>query len=311
MSYLVLEENGDCCLLADSEAIGRHPVFFSNLLSGFQLTDVAGARRDPLHVWQSIRDGSWQSLLAGNLRSAMPEDLAAVMRPGVVAIKRVTTRQDGVCTIFWECDGELHVDKCSLAQADHRGLTGQRILPGLACDMYLRQLAAGGNWALWLDFVRGFVAEVFARYSTDDVMLSGIAIDAIARNAVIDEVDGISFFDLEFSEYGDLPRTFYIYRLCLSLMGHRAAYMKGSGFCCLYEFYCYLCANFSLDVGRYFADVRREVEFQAWVTGRPAKAANYFRGLKPFASGLSVRQHIRRMSLRLSMLAGLLRESLT
>lgn len=311
MNYLVLEEQGECCLLVDTRAMGRHPVFFANLLSGCQLTDVFGRRHEPLHVWQSIQEGRWTALLAGNLCQSIPEDLTAAMQHGVVAIKRAVTRKDGICTVFTEREGELLVQKCTLEQAAGGLLAGQRILPGVACDMYLRRLAARGDWEWWHAFIRAFVAEVFARYSTDDEHLSGMAIDAIARNAVIDDLAGISFFDLEFSEYGDIPKTFYIYRLCLSLMGHRAEYMRNSGFTCLYEFYSHLCTHFVLDAGRYFSDVRREVAFQAWVSGRPAKKPGYFRGLRPFAPGLSARQKVGRIRLRFAVLAGRLRDILS
>ena len=88
MNYLVLEEQGECCLLVDTRAMGRHPVFFANLLSGCQLTDVFGRRYEPLHVWQSIQEGRWTALLAGNLCQSIPEDLTAAMQHDVVAIKR-------------------------------------------------------------------------------------------------------------------------------------------------------------------------------------------------------------------------------
>lgn len=303
MDYLVFERQGECYLLIAAPAIERHPVFFANLLSGCVLMDAQGHRLDALDVWQAVAAGRWEALLARYLTAHAPRMLEPAMRRDVVAIKRSISRQDGVCTVFQSQGGAVQVLKCTLAQAAEQVLLGQPIFPGVAYDIYLRQLAACGDWLAWRQALRRFVEEVFRRFPLTPDTLQGAAIDAIARNAVLDEGAGIAFFDLEFADYAAPSKTFFIYRLCLSLMGRRAEYLAGSGFTCLYEVYCHLCSCFALDARAYVQDVCREAAFQSWVSGQPIRKVKYGKGLQPFAPGQRLVQKLCRLMYALRLLA--------
>lgn len=295
MAYLVFEEQGEFYLLVVAAAVRRHPIFFANLLSGCLLKDAQGRRLDPLDVWQATKDGSWPDFLARYLTPHVPSVVQQALPSGMVAIKRAASRQDGVCTIFQERDAVVWVRKSTLVEAAEQAVAGQPIFPGVAYDIHLRQLAARGDWMAWLQALEYFVETVFMRFALSGDALQGQAIDAIARNAVLDERAGITFFDLEFSNYTAPAKTFMIYRLCLSLVGRRGEYLADSGFTCLYELYCHLCSRFELDPAAYVLDVRREAAFQAWVCVRPSKAVKYFKGLQAFAPRQSIPQRLRRL----------------
>lgn len=302
MAYLVFEEQGECYLLVLAAAVQRHPVFFANLLSGCLLVDAQGRRLDALDVWEAVANGRWQHLLAHYLTLQPPGRMQQALHADVVAIKRAVSRQDGVCTVFQEHEDTLWVCKGTLAQAAEHRLTGLPISPGVAYDMHLRRLAARGDWAAWRQALEGFIEAVFQRFALSADSLQGEAIDAIARNAVLDDRAGIAFFDLEFADYTTPAKTFFIYRLCLSLVGQRGEYLADSGFTCLYELYCHLCACFALDAAAYVADVRREAAFQAWVFARPGKSAKYFKGLQAFAGRQTFTQRLRRLRYALRLL---------
>lgn len=303
MGFLVFEERGECYLLVSAAAIERHPVFFANLLSGCLLVDDLGLRLDPLQIWQAVAAGRWQSLLDRYRSNRAPPALLPAMQSDVVAIKRSVSREDGVCTVFREQAGTLQVLKCTLAQAASARAAGQPIFPGVAYDIHLLQLAANADWSGWRQALQRFVEAVFQRFALDGNRLQADAIDAIARNAVIDEHGEIAFFDLEFADYMPPAKSFYIYRLCLALVGRRGEYLAESGFSCLYELYCHLCACFALEAGAYVEDVRREAAFQAWVTGRRVSKVKYAKGLRPFASGQRLSQKLRRWAYALRLLA--------
>jgi hypothetical protein len=297
VGYLVFQERGECCLLIDATAIARHPLFFANLLSGCGLSDDQGRRLDPLTVWQAVAGGSWQALLSAHMAEKVPPAMHAAIQKNLV-IKRSVSREDGICTVFREQDGTLQVSKCPLNQTCVETLAGDPIFPGVAYDIHLRQLAARSDWQAWRQALQQFVEAVFQRFALNQDCLQGEAIDAIARNAVLDEQAGIAFFDLEFADYATPAKTFFIYRLCLSLAGRRAEYLADSGFSCLYELYGHLCDSFGLRPA-YLADVRREAEFQAWVAGRPVGKVKYARGLRPFGQ----RHRLRCLNYRLRLLA--------
>lgn len=299
MGFLAFEDDGECYLVVDASAIERHSLFFANLLSGCLVHDAQGQRVDPLTIWQAVRYGQWASLLNGYYCQNPTAALKLAMRPGVVAVKRSLERQSNICTLFSERDGHLSVEKRPLdCAADPAGAT-QPIFPGMACELYLCQLAAQGDWARWRQALEQFVATVFSRFALDNERLQGLAIDAIARNAVIDEHGQLAFFDLEFAEYGPLPKSFFIYRLCLSLMGRRAHHLAGSGFSCLYEVYCHLCQHFDLAPDNLCRDVRLEVAFQARISDAQAKRPRYYRVLKPFARQSGLLKHWRNLRYRL------------
>lgn len=302
MKYLVFKAQGECYLLVLAAAVQRHPIFFANLLSGCLLVDAQGRRLDALDVWEAVANGRWQNLLARYLTLQAPCVMQQVLHPNVVAIKRTVSRQDGVCTLFQEREGSVWVCKGTLAEAADQTLVGLPISPGVAYDMHLRQLAARGDWSAWCQALECFVEAVFLRFALSADSLQGQAIDAIARNAVLDERAGIAFFDLEFTDYTAPAKTFFIYRLCLSLVGRRGEYLADSGFTCLYELYCHLCVCFSLDSAAYVADVRREAAFQAWVCARPDKPVKYFKGLQAFARRQTFAQRLRRLRYALRLL---------
>lgn len=302
MGYLLFEERGECCLLVDTAAMERHPVFFANLLSGCRLSDAQDRCLDPLDIWQAVAAGAWQRLLSRHMAEQAPPAMRAAIQKNLV-IKRSVSREDGICTVFREQGGTLKVSKCSLVQAGEDALAGQPILPGVAYDIYLRQLAAKADWQGWRQALQRFVEAVFQRFALSASCLRGEAIDAIARNAVWDEQAGIAFFDLEFADYTTPAKTFFIYRLCLSLAGRRSDYLAGSGLSCLYEMYRYLCDCFGLDSRAYLEDVRREAAFQAWVAGRPVGKVKYGRGLRPFSKRQRPSQRLWRWSHALRLLA--------
>lgn len=304
MTYLAFEEKGECYLLVNSAAIERHPVFFANLLSScVTATDAQGRRLDALDVWQAVAAGHWQALLARYRVVQAPSLLQAAVRPGVLALKRSVSRYDGICTIFRECDAVVWVHKYSHIQGGRQTLPGQPIFSGVAYDIYLRQLAARGDWLAWLQAVQRFIEKVFSRFALNADILRGAAVDAVARNAILDDQGEIVFFDLECAEYTTPRKTFFIYRLCCSLVGRNAEYLTGSGFICLYELYFYLCAHFSLDARAYIEDVRCEADFQAWISGQSIKRVKYFKGLKPFALKQPMAQKLRQLRYALRLLA--------
>ncbi len=304
MAYLVFEERGECYLLVAAAAIDRHPVFFANLLSSSALVaDAQGRRLDALEVWEAVFAGRWHSLLAHYHALEAPTALRAVLQSRVLAIKRSVARKEGVYTIFHERDGVVWVLKCTQEQAVGPALLGGPIFAGVAYDIHLRQLAARGDWLGWRQALQCFVEDVFARFALTEDSLQGEAIDLLARNAVLGERANIVFFDFEFAGYGSPSKTFFIYRLCLSLAGRRTEYLAGSGFTCRYELYCYLCACFALDSSTYVEDLRREAAFQAWVSGKSIKRVKYFKGLQPFALKQTLAQKLRRLRYALQLLA--------
>ncbi len=298
MTYLAFEDQGECYLLVDSAAIERHPLFFANLLSScVSAVDMNGERLDALSIWQAVNTGHWLTLLARYQTLVVTPVLQHFLRPGVMAIKQSSSRQDGVSTIFYECDGKGWVMKLSQAQAKSGELVllGEPIHPGMAYDIYLRQLAARGDFTAWRHEVKRFISAVFKQFALSGGYLQGAAIDAVARNAVLSEQGDIAFFDLECSEYTTPSKTFFIYRLCCSFEGRNPSYLNGSGFTCRYEIYRYLCAHFTLNASDYVKDVQREAAFQAWVSGQPVKKIKYFKGLQPFVPQQRASQKMRRL----------------
>lgn len=304
MAYLVFEEQGECYLLVAAAAIDMHPVFFANLLSSSALVaDAQGRQLDALAVWEAVATGRWQRLLAHYHVLEAPPALRAALQSGVLAIKRTVARKDGVYTIFHECDGAVWVLKCTQERAAGAALLGEPIFAGVAYDIHLRQLAACGDWSGWRQALFLFVEDVFVRFALTEDSLQGEAIDLLARNAVLDEQENIAFFDVEFADYEAPSKTFFIYRLSLSLVGRRAEYLAGSGFTCRYELYCHLCKCFALDASTYIENVRREAAFQAWVSGKSIKRVKYFKGLQPFALKQPLGQKLRRLRYALRLLA--------
>lgn len=171
MTYLAFEGKGECYLLVKSAAIERYPVLFANLLSScVTATDAQGERLDALDVWRAV----------------------AAVCPSMLALKRTVSRQDGICTIFHECEAVVWVNKCSQIQGGQI-LSGQLIFLGVAYEIYLRQLAARGDWLAWLQAVQCFIEKVFSRFALSADVLRGAAVDAVVCNAILDDQDEIVF----------------------------------------------------------------------------------------------------------------------
>jgi len=297
MSYLVFSKQNVCYLLVDASAVNRHPLFFANLISSC----VSHESLSSLELWRCIFYGSWQIVLGDYIFGAAPDALKRFVRPNVIAIKRAVSRHDEICTIFYELDSGVFVKKCTLASLAGCQLNGSPIFFGMAYDMYLQDFAARQMWEEWRAALLFFIDEAFARFYLDEKVLQGDAIDAVARNAVLNDRGRVDFFDLECAEYTCPSKTFFLYRLCCSIEGRDSGYLAGSGFSCRYELYCYLCDYFSLGSGSYLKDLRGEADFQAWINGRPKKI-KYFKGLKSFGREESLANKFRRLCYALRLL---------
>lgn len=213
MSYLVFSKQNVCYLLVDASAVNRHPLFFANLISSC----VSHESLSSLELWRCIFYGSWQIVLGDYIFGAAPDALKRFVRPNVIAIKRAVSRHDEICTIFYELDSGVFVKKCTLASLAGCQLNGSPIFFGMAYDMYLQDFAARQMWEEWRAALLFFIDEAFARFYLDEKVLQGDAIDAVARNAVLNDRGRVDFFDLECAEYICPSKTFF-YIVCAALL---------------------------------------------------------------------------------------------
>lgn len=306
MAFLAYPSTTDCSLLVDSSAIGRHPEFFANLLSGCEIVDANGAVVDPLDVWRAVREQRISPLLDTLLTEAVPMVFAALIHEGVVAIKCSSGRAQEVCTLFYEREGGLRVRKHA-SRLDERGACvllqagpEEKVHPGIAFDFFIYQCAIEREWPKLREALTMFIGVAFQRFAAEDSTLIGLAVDAIPRNSVMDSSGALEFFDLEFADYGKVARSFFIYRVCISLMTRRAKLFAGAGFSCLYEVYLYLCQQHDVSPALR-QDVSREAAFQARVQGRSPKKPRYYRVLRPFARHVGLATRLRLLAYRIQI----------
>ena len=289
MSFLVFPSLSTCNLIIREVALRKYPEFAANIISGCDIKDSGSAVLESAVVWDMIFNNKDDSSLEAYKVSEVPSMFSALVAENIVALKLSANRADNVCTIFVDAADGLQVIKISLASllsGDAAELirlaAKESVYAGVGLDILLYQKAHQQDWAGVFQCLQDFFDEVFSRFSVNHETLQATTIDMIPRNALLDMSGRINFFDIEYTDAGQVKKTFFIYRVCLSVMGRKGYLFAGCGYDSIYEVYDYFCKFFGFK-STVKLEVKREFEFQCKVNGPSKKKISFFWALKPFS----------------------------
>ncbi len=305
MKFFVFPSLSVCDLIILDATLLKYPDFSANIISGCEVRHSGCAVLEPSAVWEGVFKNTIGVQLDAYRTNDAPAIFAGLVVGDVVAIKRSANRADNVFTIFVDTPEGLQVAKLPLALLlEGGGAELIRLAPkesvyvGVGFDIVLYQKACLKDWVGVFQSLHDFFDEVFARYSINVDALQGVAIDMIPRNSLLDMSGRVRFFDIEYVGGGHVEKAFFIYRVCLSVMGRKGYLFAGCGFDCIYDIYRFFCQHYGLRTNIRL-EIKRELEFQCEVSGSGKKKLSFFWALKTFSveKGLKARleKRLRRM----------------
>lgn len=305
MSFLVFPSLSACDLIIRDVALQKYPEFSANIISGCEVRDAERVVLESTAVWDGVFNNNISPQLDAYRANEAPAIFAGLAVGAVVAIKRSATRADNIFTVFVDTPEGLQVAKLPLALLQEGGgaelirlAPKERVYVGVGFDIVLYQKACLKDWAGVFQSLHEFFDEVFTQYSVNVDALQGVAIDMIPRNSLLDASGRVHFFDIEYVGGGHVEKAFFIYRVCISVMGRKGYLFAGCGFDCIYDVYRFLCQHYGLRANIRL-EIKRELEFQCKVSGSSKKKLSFFWALKTFSvkKGLRARleKRLRRM----------------
>ncbi len=297
MNFLVFPSLSACGLIIRDVALQKYPEFAANIISGYDVRSSGRALLEPSVVWDLVFSNKLESLLDAYKTNVIPSAFSALLTEDIVALKLSANRVDNVCTIFVDGADGFQVVKISLASllsGDASELIRlapkENVYAGVGLDVLLYQKAYQQDWVGVFQCLQDLFDEVFSRFSVSNEALQSTTIDMIPRNALLDMSGRINFFDIEYIDAGQVKKTFFIYRVCLSVMGRKGYLFSGCGYDSIYDVYNYFCEFYGYK-STLKLDVSREFEFQCKVNGPSKEKVSFFWALKPFSvkKGLVVR----------------------
>ena len=118
--------------------------------------------------------------------------------------------------------------------------TCQPWLSGEGLERKLELYALTGDWPSFCGLLNRFIGCVYREFNHDDSHISGLALEAIARNCII-ESGNFSFFDLEYRSSKPIQKSYFILRVCYHLFGQNSFLLADSPFenyKKMYEYFC-------------------------------------------------------------------------
>jgi hypothetical protein len=297
LSFLIFPSLSVSALVIHETALLKYPEFAANIISGCEVRGSELVILEPSVVWDGVFNNSIGIQLDAYRARQAPAVFADLLAGNVLAIKRSANRVDNVFTIFVDTPEGLQVTKLSQALLLEGGgeelirlAPKEEVYAGVGIDIVLYRKAGLKDWVGVVQCLQGFFDEVFSRYSVSSSALRDVVIDMIPRNALVDVSGRVVFFDIEFVGAGDVEKTFFIYRVCISVMGKKGYLFAGCGFDCIYDVYMFFCKYYALKCDIKL-EIKRELEFQARVNGSSKTKLNFFWALKTFSleKGFAVR----------------------
>jgi hypothetical protein len=289
VKYFAFPSTARCLLLVDMVAAREYPEFLANLLSSCGLVSYEGVER-VLDAWLAVRKGHSHALLEPYLISQLPEALLDTLKDGVLAVKWSEGRAQEISTLFFQRSGRLYVKKC---RGGEEFCAEKIIYEGVAYDMNLYQRALESDWQGFIQGLNIFVSSAFERFSMACDLLTPCAVDAVPRNSVVSSCGEVQFFDLEVTGGTPVDKSFYIYRVCVSVVGRNRGLLKGGHLKCIWDVYRYLCQSQGLKEFCILQDMRREAALQARHTGKKIRKIKRYRPFCGFDEGSSLQGRFR------------------
>lgn len=248
-----------------------------------------GSAADIVRVWDNVFQGGGD-FFSGSICFSIS---------GVELIAIEVSEKYGVltCMVFFSCDDRVFVRKAPVSdfvfEKSFLCDSAVPVFPGQSGDVFLYRFVALSDWpGFWRAF--DFLVRIaLDRFSVGDGFLESRAVDAMPHNSVFGEF-GICFFDLDVAGSDFLCRSFYIYRVCHTLIMRDPFSFSGCGYTCFADLYLAVCARLGVR-GDLFGSVRKEFDLQRLYAPASVSRVKLYKAFRGFEPEVSLTPKLRMM----------------